>query len=185
MFSTSVTAAAVILTFLPVFAFDVLEKQDRIATLQMLAGIGSVAALCCIAAGIAQLAGWAEPMTAAARAAPYWPIGLIAVGGFWTIVYGTTQWRLLRVSVKLETESEPRPHGKFRAAKRKWLGAGAGRLVASFVARLGRTAAPCGSAPGPARRCRLGPLRRQGTHEIGRQSGASKVPSPQPHAGNA
>lgn len=92
----SVTAAAFILMFLPVFAFDFLEQRQRTAALRLLARIGFALALYCVAAGIAMLAGWADAGAAAdssevaARAFHYWPYGLIVAGGFWAIVYGAT-----------------------------------------------------------------------------------------------
>ena len=115
MFSASVTIAAFILMFLPVFGLDFLERRRRIATLRLVAGIGLASAAYCVAAGIALLAGW-EPLLAAAdpaelqgivahghddaafaaRAIRYWAYGLTVIGGFWTIVYGTTQWRAKR-----------------------------------------------------------------------------------------
>jgi hypothetical protein len=100
MVLASVTTAAFILMFLPVFAFDFLEKRQRTATLRLLAGIGFALALYCVASGIAMIAGWADAMAAAgpseaaaaaASAFRYWPYGLIVAGGFWTIVYGATQ----------------------------------------------------------------------------------------------
>jgi Na+/proline symporter len=109
MILASVTAAAFILMFLPVFAFDFLEQRQRTAALRLLARIGFTLALCCVAAGVAMLAGWADAGAAtdparlraifgrddgsaevAARAFRYWPYGLIVAGGFWAIVYGTT-----------------------------------------------------------------------------------------------
>lgn len=100
MFSGPATVAAFILMFLPVFAFDALEKRRRIATLRLLAKIGFVTALYCVAVGIALLAGWADSASAAddrstlsARTLHYWPYGLIAAGGFWTVVYGATAWK--------------------------------------------------------------------------------------------
>jgi hypothetical protein len=92
-----ITAAAFVLMFLPIFAFDFLEKRRRTTTLRLLAGIGFALALYCVASGIAMLAGWADamaaagPSEAAASAFRYWPYGLIVAGGFWTIVYGATQ----------------------------------------------------------------------------------------------
>jgi hypothetical protein len=91
------TAAAFVLMFLPVFVFDFLEKRQRTAALRLLARIGFALALYCVASGIAMLAGWADavaaagPSEAAASAFRYWPYGLIIAGGFWTLVYGTTQ----------------------------------------------------------------------------------------------
>ena len=115
MFSASVTIAAFILMLLPVFGLDFLERRRRIATLRLVAGIGLASAAYCVAAGIALLAGW-EPLVAAAdpaelraivahghddaafavRAIRYWAYGLTVIGGFWTAVYGTTQWRAKR-----------------------------------------------------------------------------------------
>jgi hypothetical protein len=108
MVLASVTTAAFILMFLPVFAFDFLEKRQRTAALRLLAWIGFALALYCVASGTAMLAGWADAGAAAdpaglramlgpnddgsaARAFRYWPYGLIVAGGFWTIVYGATQ----------------------------------------------------------------------------------------------
>jgi hypothetical protein len=115
MFSASVTIAAFILMFLPVFGLDFLERRRRIATLRLAAGIGLASAAYCVAAGIALLAGWepllaaADPMglqgiaahghhdgALAARAIRYEAYGLMVIGGFWTIVYGATQWRAKR-----------------------------------------------------------------------------------------
>jgi hypothetical protein len=93
MISAPVTAAAVLLMFLPVFAFDVLEKRGRIATLRWLAGVGFSVALYCIAAGIALLAGRGESTIVWARAGSYWPVGLIAAGGLWAVVYAMTMAR--------------------------------------------------------------------------------------------
>ena len=109
MILASVTAAAFILMFLPVFAFDFLEQRQRTAALRLLARIGFALALYCVAAGIAMLAGWADAGAAAeptglqailvpndggaevaARAFRSWPYGLIVAGGFWAIVYGAT-----------------------------------------------------------------------------------------------
>jgi hypothetical protein len=96
MVLASVTAAAFILMFLPIFAFDFLEKRQRTAALRLLARIGFVLSLYCVAAGIAMLAGWADAVSAAdssevaARAFRYWPYGLVVAGGFWTLVYGAT-----------------------------------------------------------------------------------------------
>jgi hypothetical protein len=115
MFSASVTIAAFILMFLPVFGLDFLERRRRIATLRLVAGIGLASAAYCVAAGIALLARW-EPLLAAAdpselraivahgrddaafaaRAIRYWAYGLTVIGGFWTVVYGITQWRAKR-----------------------------------------------------------------------------------------
>ena len=91
------TAAAFVLMFLPIFAFDFLEKRQRTTTLRLLAGIGFALALYCVASGIAMLAGWADgvadtgPSEAVASAFRYWPYGLVVAGGFWTLVYGATQ----------------------------------------------------------------------------------------------
>jgi hypothetical protein len=91
-----VTAAAFVLMFLPIFAFDFLEKRQWTAALRLLARIGFTLALYCFASGIAMLAGWADtvaaadPSEAATRAFRYWPYGLIVAGGFWTLVYGAT-----------------------------------------------------------------------------------------------
>jgi len=63
MISAPIITAAVVLTFLPVFACGVLEKRGRIATLRGVAAIGIVAASYCVAAGIASLAGWGGPAT--------------------------------------------------------------------------------------------------------------------------
>jgi hypothetical protein len=96
MVLASVTAAAFILMFLPVFAFDFLEKRQRTAALRLLARIGFALALYCVAAGIAMLAGWVDAVAAAdssevaAGAFRYWPYGLIVAGGFWALVYGAT-----------------------------------------------------------------------------------------------
>lgn len=96
MVLASVTAAAFILMFLPIFAFDFLEKRQRTAALRRLARIGLMVALYCVAAGIAMLVGWADAVSAgdssevAARAFRYWPYGLVVAGGFWTLVYGAT-----------------------------------------------------------------------------------------------
>jgi hypothetical protein len=109
MVLASVTAAAFILMFLPVFAFDFLEKRQRTAALRLLARIGFALALYCVAAGIAMLAGWVDAVAAAnpaglraifgpndggsevaAHAFRYWPYGLIVAGGFWALVYGAT-----------------------------------------------------------------------------------------------
>jgi len=90
------TAAAFVLMFLPIFAFDFLEKRQRTTTLRLLAGIGFALALYCVASGIAMLAGWADAGAAAdssevaAHAFRYWPYGLIVAGGFWAIVYGAS-----------------------------------------------------------------------------------------------
>jgi hypothetical protein len=115
MFSASVTVAAFILMFLPVFGLDFLGRRRRIATLRLVAGIGLASAAYCVAAGIVLLSGWDHPLAAAdpadwqamvapghdntalaARAIGYWPYGLSVVGGFWTVVYGATQWRATR-----------------------------------------------------------------------------------------
>ena len=94
MIQNSVTAAAFILMLLPVFAFDFLEKRRRTTALRLLTRIGLALALYCVAAGIAMLAGWADAVAAADRSAVaagafrYRPYGLIAAGGFWTLVYG-------------------------------------------------------------------------------------------------
>ena len=96
MILASVTAAAFILMFLPVFAFDFLEQRRRTAALRTLTWIGLALALCCVASGVAMLAGLADGGAAAdasevaARAFRYWPYGLIVAGGFWVIVYGAT-----------------------------------------------------------------------------------------------
>ena len=96
MIPASVTVAAFILMFLPVFAFEFLEQRRRTAALRLLARIGFALALYCVAAGIAMLAGWADAGAAAdssevaARAFRYWPYGLIVTGGFWAIVYGAS-----------------------------------------------------------------------------------------------
>jgi hypothetical protein len=96
----SVTAAAFVLMFLPVFAYDFLEKRQRIAVLRLLARIGFALALYCVAAGIAALAGWTDAMAATddrsevvARAFRYWPYGLVVAGGFWTLIYGASRRR--------------------------------------------------------------------------------------------
>jgi fucose permease len=90
MVSASLTAAAFVAMILPVFALDGLEKRGRIAALRLLAWIALVVALSCVAAGIAQHAGWGEPIMIAGRSAPYGPSGLIALGLFWAIVYAAT-----------------------------------------------------------------------------------------------
>jgi hypothetical protein len=90
----SLTAAAFVLMFLPIFAFGFLERRQRTAALRLLAKVGVAMALYCVAAGIAMLAGWPDPMSTAdwraTRAFQYWPYGLIVAGAFWTIVYGAT-----------------------------------------------------------------------------------------------
>jgi hypothetical protein len=94
MVSASITVAAFLLMFLPVFGLEVLRRRGRIAALRMLAAIGLVSAAYCVAAGIAQLAGWTHLPAADAtqRAVQYWPLGLTLVGIFWIIVYAATQW---------------------------------------------------------------------------------------------
>jgi hypothetical protein len=110
MVPASVTVAAFILMFLPVFGLDVLQKRRRTAGLRTLAGIGLASAACCVVAGVATLAGGENAFVPdpsdlsnllvgardqagfAARVVEYWPYGLIVVGGFWTIVYAATQW---------------------------------------------------------------------------------------------
>ena len=99
MISASLTVATVILMFLPVFAFDVIEKRRRIAMLRILAGIGLAGAAYCIASGVVALSGWHDALGAAgaahghdpaafpARAIRYWPYGLIAIGALWAVVY--------------------------------------------------------------------------------------------------
>jgi len=115
MFSASVTVAAFLLMFLPVFGLEFLGRRRRIATLRLVAGIGLASAVYCAAAGIALLSGWEHSLAAAdpagwqamvahghdntalvARAIGLWPYGLLVVGGFWTVVYGATQWRATR-----------------------------------------------------------------------------------------
>jgi len=96
MVSASLTAAAVIAMILPVFALDALEKRGRTAVLRLLAWIGLVVALSCTAAGIAQHAGWGEPIAIAGRPMAYGASGLIAVGLFWAFVYAMTLWRRRR-----------------------------------------------------------------------------------------
>jgi len=91
--SASLTAVAVIAMILPVFALDALEKRGHTAALRLLASIGFAVALSCTAAGIAQHAGWGEPIAIAGRALPYGPFGLIALGLFWAAVYAMTLWR--------------------------------------------------------------------------------------------
>jgi hypothetical protein len=93
MVSASLTAVAFVAMILPVFALDRLEKQGRIATLRLLAWIGLVVALSCVAAGIAQRAGRGEPIMIGGRAAPYGPSDLIALGLFWAIFYAATLGR--------------------------------------------------------------------------------------------
>jgi hypothetical protein len=115
MFSASVTIATFILMFLPVFGLDFLERRRRIAMLRLVAGIGLANAAYCVAAGNRLAGGW-EPLLAAAdpaelraivahghdnaafaaRAIRYWAYGLTVIGGFWTVVYGTAQWRAKR-----------------------------------------------------------------------------------------
>jgi len=90
MVSVPLTAAAFIALILPVFVLDGLEKRGRIAALRLLAWIGLAVALSCVAAGIAQHAGWGEPVAIAGRVVPHWPSGLVAIGLFWAIVYATT-----------------------------------------------------------------------------------------------
>jgi hypothetical protein len=96
MVLATVTAAAFVLMFLPIFAFDFLEKRQRTTTLRLLARIGFALAVYCVASGIAMLAGWTDavaatdPSEVAARAFRYWPYGLVVAGGFWTLVYGVT-----------------------------------------------------------------------------------------------
>ena len=115
MFSTLVTTAAFILMFLPIFGLDFLERRRRIAMVQLVAGIGLASAVYCVVAGIVLLSGWDHLLTAvgpaelwrivahshydntfAARTIWYWPYGLIVVGGFWAVVYGTMEWRAKR-----------------------------------------------------------------------------------------
>ena len=97
MILAPLTAAAFIAMILPVFALDALEKRGRTVAQRLLAWIGLAVALSCVAAGIAQHAGWGEPVAIVGRAAPYWPSALIALGLFWAIVYATTLWRRRRV----------------------------------------------------------------------------------------
>lgn len=92
----SLTAVAFIAMILPVFALDGLEKRGRIAALRLLAWIGLAVALSCVAAGIAQQAGWGEPVAIVGRAVPYWASVLIALGLFWALIYATTLWRRRR-----------------------------------------------------------------------------------------
>jgi len=96
MVSASLMAAAFVAMVLPVFALDGLEKRGRIAALRLLAWIGLAVALCCVASGIAQHAGWGESVVIAGRAVSYWAPGLIAIGLFWAIVYAKTLWRRRR-----------------------------------------------------------------------------------------
>ena len=93
MVPVSLTTMAFIAMILPVFALDRLEKQGRIAALRLLASIGLVVAMSCVAAGIAQHGGWGEPIMIPGRSAPYGPSGLIALGLFWAIVYAATLGR--------------------------------------------------------------------------------------------
>ncbi|MGH6926778.1 MAG: hypothetical protein ACREEV_00570 [Dongiaceae bacterium] len=94
MVPTSITVAAFVLMFLPVFGLEMLRKRRRVTALRVLAAIGLASAAYCVAAGIALLAGWPHLPAADAtqRAVQYWPYGLILVGSFWIIVYAVTQW---------------------------------------------------------------------------------------------
>jgi hypothetical protein len=99
MISASLTVAAFILMFLPVFALDFLEKRRRIAMLRILAGIGLASAAYCIASGVVVVSGWHDvlgvagmahghdPAAFPARMIQYWPYGLIAIGALWVVVY--------------------------------------------------------------------------------------------------
>jgi len=93
MVSASLTAVAFIAMVLPVLALDRLEIQGRIAALRLPAWIGLVVALSGVAAGIAQHAGWGEPIMIAGRSAPHGPSDLIALGLFWAIFYAATLGR--------------------------------------------------------------------------------------------
>jgi hypothetical protein len=114
MLPASITVAAFLLMFLPVFGLEILQRRRRTAALRTLAGIGLAAAVFCVVSGIAVLTGGEHPLVAGpadlrnlvagtrdqagfvARAVEYWPYGLIVAGGFWTIVYAATQWTATR-----------------------------------------------------------------------------------------
>jgi hypothetical protein len=96
MVSASLLAVAVIAMILPVFALDALEKRGWTAASRLLTWISLAIALSCVAAGIAQHAGWGESIAIAGRAMPYGPSGLIALGLFWAFVYAATLWRRRR-----------------------------------------------------------------------------------------